>query len=81
MFRFEPNPDWSHFYVSGAEIYEYIQKTVRKWGLDEHVELNSKIIESRWDEDSGKWKVKVDQNGTIKEDEAEILVNGMGLVK
>ncbi|CAG8017036.1 unnamed protein product [Penicillium salamii] len=80
VFRFEPNPDWSHFYVSGAEIYEYIQKTVRKWGLDEHVELNSKIIESRWDEDSGKWKVKVDQNGTIKEDEAEILVNGMGLV-
>ncbi|CAG7918819.1 unnamed protein product [Penicillium olsonii] len=79
-FRFEPNPDWSHFYVPGAEIYEYIQRTVRKWGLDDHVELNSKVVESKWDEEAGKWKVKIDQNGTIKEDEAEILVNGMGLV-
>ena len=81
VFRFEPNPDWSHFYVSGPEIYEYIQKTVKKWGLDEKVELNSKVIESVWDEESGKWKVKIDQNGVIKEDEADILVNGIGLVK
>ncbi|KAK4925277.1 hypothetical protein LTR66_016410 [Elasticomyces elasticus] len=80
VFRFEPNPDWSHFYVSGSEIYEYIQKTVEKWGLDEKVELNSKVIESVWDEESGKWKVKIDQNGVIKEDEADILVNGIGLV-
>lgn len=43
--------------------------------------LNSKVIESKWDEDSGKWKVKIDQNGVIKEDEAEILVNAVGLVK
>ena len=81
VFRFEPNPDWSHFYVSGGEIKDYVQRTVQKWGLDEHVELNSKVIESVWDEESGKWKVKIDQNGVIKEDEADVLVNGIGLLK
>lgn len=75
---FEPNPDWSQFYATGAEIQEYIQRTVRKWNLDDHVELNSKVVETIWNEESGKWKLKIDQNGTIKEDEAEILVNATG---
>lgn len=67
--------------MPGKEIYDYFQNTVRKWGLDDQVVLNSKVIESRWDEDAGKWKVKIDQNGVIKEDEADILVNAVGLVK
>ncbi|OQD89436.1 hypothetical protein PENANT_c002G04512 [Penicillium antarcticum] len=79
-FRFEPNPYWSHFYVSGPEISEYIHNTVRKWGLDEHVELNSNVIESVWDEDLGKWRVKIEQDSKIKEDEADIFVNASGIL-
>jgi len=39
------------------------------------------VTEAIWDEDSGKWKLKIDQNGEIKEDEAEIFVNGAGVLK
>lgn len=42
------------------------------------MELNSKVLEAIWDEESGKWKVKIDQNGVIKEDEAEIFVSATG---
>ena len=80
-FRFEPNPCWSHFYVSGPEIREYIHNTVRKWGLDDHIELNSNVLESVWDEDLGKWKVKIEENGKIKEDGADIFVNASGILK
>jgi hypothetical protein len=34
-----------------------------------------------WDEGSGKWKLKIDQNGTLKEDEAEIFVNATGFLR
>ncbi|PGH26724.1 hypothetical protein AJ80_01670 [Polytolypa hystricis UAMH7299] len=79
-FLFEPNPDWSHFYAPGPEIQEYMKKTVKKWNLDERVQFNSKVTEAIWDEDSGRWKLKIDQNGTVTEDEAEIFVNGTGFL-
>jgi len=34
-----------------------------------------------WDEDLGKWKIKLEVNGAVKEDEADILVNGSGFLK
>lgn len=36
------------------------------------------MVEAIWDEAAGKWKVKVEQNGVIKEDEAEIFVSASG---
>ncbi|KAL2004939.1 hypothetical protein VTN00DRAFT_2789 [Thermoascus crustaceus] len=79
-FSFEPNPDWSCFYSSGPEIWEYIKRTTVKYGLDEKVQFNSKVIETVWDESSGKWRVKVDQQGTIIETEADVLVNAAGIL-
>ncbi|KAM0424357.1 hypothetical protein ACHAPT_010504 [Fusarium lateritium] len=79
-FPFEPNPDWSAFYAPGPEIWEYIKRTTAKYNLDERVQLNSKVISTIWDDDAGKWRVKVEQNGNIIDDEAEILVNGSGIL-
>lgn len=78
---FEPNPDWSRFYSPAKEILAYIKKTVIKYGLDKHVTFKSKVLETVWDNEAGKWKVKVDVNGDIKDDEADILVNASGFLK
>lgn len=78
---FEPNPNWSQFYVDGPEIHEYIKNTAKKWSLGKHVQLKSKVLETIWDDEAGKWKIKVDVDGTVKEDEADILVNGAGFLK
>lgn len=78
---FEPNPDWSKFYVGGPEIHAYMKKTTSKWNLDKHVQLNSKILETIWDDEVGKWRIKIDHKGMIKGDEADILVNGAGFLK
>jgi cation diffusion facilitator CzcD-associated flavoprotein CzcO len=80
-FLFEPNPDWSHFYCPAPEIRAYIKRTVEKYNLDERVKFDSKVLGTNWDEDAGKWKITVDINGTITEDEADILVNGSGFLK
>ncbi|KAJ5618773.1 hypothetical protein N7510_002757 [Penicillium lagena] len=79
-FLFEPNPNWSQFYASGSEIHQYIQHTVTKWNLDKDIQFNSHVKETVWDEELGKWKIQVDQAGTLKHDEADILVNATGFL-
>ncbi|KAJ9361394.1 hypothetical protein C8Q69DRAFT_401042 [Paecilomyces variotii] len=81
VFPFEPNPDYSSFYAAGPEIWEYIKRTTTKYHLDEHVQFNSKVISTVWDEGAGSWKIKVQrQDGTIIEDSADVLVNASGIL-
>ncbi|KAF9888834.1 hypothetical protein FE257_008203 [Aspergillus nanangensis] len=79
-FLFEPNPSWSHFYSPGPEIEQYIQRTVKKWNLDKDIQFNSRVTQTIWDDETGKWRVQVDQDGVIKHDEADILVNASGFL-
>ncbi|KAG9233748.1 hypothetical protein BJ875DRAFT_511375 [Amylocarpus encephaloides] len=79
-FLFEPNPNWSKFYAPGPEIQAYIKRTAVKYELAKHIAFDSKVVETRWDQGSGKWKIKVEQDGIVKEDEAEILVNASGFL-
>ena len=60
---------------------EYITSTVAKYNLDRDIMFESKVVESIWDENSKKWKIKVDQKGTMIEDEADVLINGSGYLK
>ncbi|KAJ4229257.1 hypothetical protein NW757_014067 [Fusarium falciforme] len=79
-FPFEPNPDWTSFYASGPEIWNYIKRTTEKYNLDERVQLNSKVISSIWNDSNGKWELKIQQNGTVITDEADVLINGSGFL-
>lgn len=49
--------------------------------MTKYVQFKSKVLETIWDQDAGKWKIKVEINGEIKEDEADILLNGSGFLK
>jgi cation diffusion facilitator CzcD-associated flavoprotein CzcO len=81
VFPWEPNPDFDSFYATGPEIWNYIKKTTTKYHLDEHIKFKSRVIESIWDESTSKWHVKVERNGQIIQDEADVLVNGSGILK
>lgn len=73
--------DWSKFYSPAPEIFAYIKRTAAKYNLTKNVQLKSKVIETIWDDEVGKWKIKVEHNGDIWDDEADILVNGSGFLK
>jgi cation diffusion facilitator CzcD-associated flavoprotein CzcO len=49
--------------------------------LDKDIQFNARVTETVWDDELGKWKVEVDQAGTIIHDEADILVNASGFLK
>ena len=79
-FSWEPNPDWTTFYAKGPEIWEYIKRTTEKYNLDECIEFGSRVVESIWDESASKWHIKIEQSGRVIEDEADVLVNGSGIL-
>ncbi|KAM0230329.1 hypothetical protein ACHAPO_009324 [Fusarium lateritium] len=80
VFPFEGNPDWSRFYVGQEEIQDYIQRTAKKYNLTKYVQLNTIMKETIWDEEVGKWKIKIEQGGEIKEDEADFVINASGFL-
>ncbi|KHN98020.1 Flavin monooxygenase-like protein [Metarhizium album ARSEF 1941] len=79
-FSFEPNPDWSSFYAGGAEIWQYIKRTTEKYHLDEKVQFNCTVTSSTWDDEAGKWRLRVRKGDQTIEDEADVLINGSGLL-
>jgi cation diffusion facilitator CzcD-associated flavoprotein CzcO len=79
-FPFDPNPDWSRFYSSGAEIEAYIIRTAKKWNLDRDVKLNHEVKEARWLEDRGQWRLTVEHAGTESHVYADVLLSGQGVL-
>ncbi|KAF4986934.1 hypothetical protein FGRMN_10606 [Fusarium graminum] len=79
-FPFEPNPDWSTFYASGAEIWSYIKRTTEKYGLAEHVQFGTNVTHATWDDTLGKWSVDIQQGSEEKVDECDVLIDGSGFL-
>jgi cation diffusion facilitator CzcD-associated flavoprotein CzcO len=79
-FPFEPNPDWSAYYASGAEILAYFERTVAKWGLDRDVKCGHRVEGAVFDEGRGKWVVRVRNGEGVVEDECDVLVSATGFL-
>ncbi|KAK9460471.1 uncharacterized protein V1516DRAFT_626211 [Lipomyces oligophaga] len=56
---FEPNPQWSQFYATGAELFRYWKGIALKYGVDKYAKLSHKVLEARYDEAKNIWSVKV----------------------
>ncbi|KXH49914.1 cyclohexanone 1,2-monooxygenase [Colletotrichum salicis] len=79
-FPFDPNPDWSRFYASGAEILKYMKDTVRKWNLDRDLQLNTKVVGAVWQEELGQWKVTVEHQGEQRDEFCHVLISAQGVL-
>ncbi|KIW43726.1 uncharacterized protein PV06_04798 [Exophiala oligosperma] len=79
-FPFDPNPEWTRFYSSGAEIEEYIIKTTKKWNLDRDIQFNTRVVGAWWNEERGQWKVTIQKDGQSSNEWADVLINGQGVL-
>ncbi|GAC66439.1 flavin-containing monooxygenase [Gordonia soli] len=64
-FSFRPAGDWGSVFPSGADIRDYLQRTVDDEGLNPHIRLRCELLDAHWDADTGRW----------------YLVTGTGLVR
>ena len=73
-FSYAPNPDWSASFVGFAEIQAYLAGCATRFGLDEHMQFNTRITAARYRE-PGCWALE-STSGPLGE--FDILINAMG---
>jgi cation diffusion facilitator CzcD-associated flavoprotein CzcO len=80
-FSFEPKCDWSRPYGTQAEICEYLEHCVAKYGLRPHLRLGTAVTAARWDDDATVWRVSTagPEPGRTDEHELDVLVAGVGM--
>ncbi|KAF7531247.1 hypothetical protein G7054_g9044 [Neopestalotiopsis clavispora] len=84
-FPWAPNPDWPRFFSYAPDIWQYLNKVCDVFKLREKMIFNTKVVAAEWQESSGKWKVKLQndelgQEPSIHDEECDVLFNGSGVL-
>jgi cation diffusion facilitator CzcD-associated flavoprotein CzcO len=56
---FEPNPNWSRLFSTGAEIKQYADDVADKYDVRRHIRFSTVVDGARWDEDAELWQVSL----------------------
>ncbi|AQA03853.1 monooxygenase [Mycobacterium sp. MS1601] len=62
---FEPNPNWSRLFSTGAEIKKYADDVATKYDVRRHIRYNADVQSARWDEETSHWKVTLAGGETV----------------
>jgi cation diffusion facilitator CzcD-associated flavoprotein CzcO len=73
-FSFAPNPDWTHNYSPQPEIWDYLRRCARDFGILPHVSFKQEVREAVWDEAARLWRLETSR-GTYT---AAVLVMAAG---
>src|ERR1700712_3757397 len=71
---FAPNPDWSRAFSPQAEIYAYLQRVARDFGVLPHVRFNTELEHATWDDSGQVWRIQTSQGALT----ADILISAVG---
>lgn len=55
---FGPQPDWSRYYPTQAELHAYLKDFARHFDLLPHLHFNTTFENANWDEDESRWIVR-----------------------
>ena len=58
-YSFALNPEWSRSFPSQGEIWDYLRACVDRFEVGGHLRLGRVVDEARWDEQAGRWTVRV----------------------
>lgn len=77
---FAPNPEFSRIFPPQAEILEYFNSVVKKYGVSRHIVPNTEWEGAYWQEKSKTWLVKLKDllTGGIFYQECQVLVSAVG---
>jgi cation diffusion facilitator CzcD-associated flavoprotein CzcO len=72
-FSYAPNPDWSASFVEQPEIQAYLADCSRRFGLDDHVRLNTRVKRAVFVD--GGWQLTAE---TGEQFDFDVVINAMG---
>ncbi|MFI5506765.1 flavin-containing monooxygenase [Mycobacterium sp. NPDC051804] len=62
---FEPNPNWSRLFSTGAEIKQYADDVADKYDVRSHMRFSTTVEGARWDEEAKLWRVALAGGETL----------------
>jgi len=71
---FAPNPDWTRSFSPQSEIWDYLRRCARDFGVLPHIHFEHLVGEVAWQQDAKHWQIETSQ-GTWT---ARILVSAAG---
>lgn len=74
-YSFEANPDYSHRYARGPEIYRYFDKVSKKYNLLPHIKFNKELVSAKYE--NGRWQLTT-QDGEVTT--ADFLISACGVL-
>lgn len=60
-FSFALNPDWSRSYSSQREIWLYLRRCARRFGILPHIRWNNQLLDATWNDDEQRWHITTTQ--------------------
>ncbi|MEV5835406.1 NAD(P)-binding domain-containing protein [Nocardia sp. NPDC052112] len=80
-YSFELNPRWSKYYPVGPEYLDYMHGVARKYGLYEHISLNTTVVACTWSDGDQLWSVTVhDEEGVERTERFDAIVTATGVL-
>ncbi len=74
---FEPNPNWSRLFSTGAEIKKYADDVADKYDIRRHMRFNTTVEGARWDDEARQWKIALAGGQTLS---AQYLITATGFL-
>jgi len=74
-YSFEPNPDWSRYFATGAEIQAYFENVVQKYNLHDHIRFTQELSSAEYKE--GRWQLEMTSG---LRDEADFVIAATGVL-
>ncbi len=73
-FSFAPNPDWSHSFSPQPEIWDYLRRVSREYGIDPHIRYGHEVLSTHWDGEAELWSIETSKGRLT----AEFLISAAG---
>lgn len=59
-----------------------MEQVATKWNLRRDIQFNTKVVGLEWQDEEGRWKIKVQRDGQEERDEyADVLVSAQGFLR
>lgn len=81
-YSFCMNPNWSRMYPLQPEILAYFENLAAKYGIEKHIQFETKVESAYWQEDSGTWLVNLKNLKTSEtyQRRCKILISAVGIL-
>ena len=74
-YSFALNPDWSRLFAPQEEIWAYLRRCVRAYGIEGHLRFGRRVAALEYDEAARRWDVTVEGGESLR---ANAVVSGIG---